>query len=310
MNKWLVVISVFLVLIFGCTNTSVLPANNTIVPNSTGTVTTQAAVSNLTAAELILQLERSVVEINNSAIYNDSDYGPTPIGSLGSGVIYAEDNDSIYIVTNRHVVDLGYFTDYGLVMQDNISVTTFDNQTVQATGRWIAPDSADMAILVIPRKGIDAQVATISNSTPQLGDSVFVIGMPEEYTWSVSKGIVSAMRTNFTLQDSTQQYDAIQTDAAVNPGNSGGGMFSQDGLLIGIPTWTTSFSQGLNFAISIGDFIALKDSFIDDPPGRTRRSPRARRQPYPASKPILAIPAMARCNTSMSPSASWTRTTI
>src|SRR5271157_2809027 len=122
MDRWLVVVGILLILGAGCTST---PGNsnsgNTSVQNPTGTVTMQAAPTNLTSSELILQLERSVVEINDSALYNDSYYGPTPIGSLGSGVIYSEDSDSIYIVTNRHVVDLGYANEIGIPLQDNVS---------------------------------------------------------------------------------------------------------------------------------------------------------------------------------------------
>ena len=93
-----------------------------------------------------------------------------------------------------------------------------------------------------------------------IGSEVFTIGNPQHLDWTHTRGSISQLRLQ---RRGERQIHVIQTDAALNPGNSGGGLYDKSGTLIGINTWTNDkrFSEGLGFAIAL-------DSLLDlDPPG-------------------------------------------
>ena len=95
----------------------------------------------------------------------------------------------------------------------------------------------------------------------EIGDLVFTIGNPHELSWTYTEGAVSGVRetskANFKLR-------IIQTQAPINQGNSGGGLYSQDGTLIGIVSWTKNKAQaeGISFAIMYEDFLAVYNKDI------------------------------------------------
>ena len=171
----------------------------------------------------------SVVEINTSSnIYNRN----VALGA-GSGVIISEDG---YIVTNHHV----------LRNADKVSVKIAD-QSYDATIVG-ADEKTDLGLLKIEANNLTyAKIA--DSSLVDLGDDVFAIGNPLGAGISVSSGIISAKPRPVTIQKETQ--DLIQTNDAVNKGNSGGGLFNIAGELIGIIN--SKFSgigiEGIAFAI-------------------------------------------------------------
>lgn len=107
-------------------------------------------------------------------------------------------------------------------------------------------DCLDLAVIKIPSQlDSSAEISQVYN----VGDSVFVVGNPYGLSSSVSRGIVSGVRT-VSEGGNCPDYEIIQTDAAVGPGNSGGGMFrAKDGKLIGIITWKVQ--DNIGFAISV-----------------------------------------------------------
>lgn len=168
---------------------------------------------------------------------------PQPREGVGSGVIIAEDG---YIVTNNHVVEGA----------DKISVHLNDNRSLPA--RVIGRDpSTDIALLKVEAEGLP--VLAFGNSDEvKVGEWVLAVGNPMNLTSTVTAGIVSAKARNINLL----QYDPgrdifpiesfIQTDAAVNPGNSGGALVNTQGQLIGINTAiasTTGQYTGYSFAV-------------------------------------------------------------
>ncbi|RMG71613.1 MAG: Do family serine endopeptidase [Bacteroidetes bacterium] len=165
---------------------------------------------------------------------------PQPAIGTGSGVIISDDG---YIVTNNHVIDKA----------DDIEVTLHDNRTFKADLVGVDP-STDLALLKI--EGDDLSAVTLGNSDDvRVGQWVLAIGNPFNLNSTVTAGIVSAKARNINiLRDQSAIESFIQTDAAVNPGNSGGALVDLNGNLIGINTAiaspTGSYS-GYSFAVPV-----------------------------------------------------------
>jgi serine protease Do len=162
--------------------------------------------------------------------------------SLGSGFII---DPAGHIVTNQHVVERA--------ADLKIHVTTNDGKTYNA--HYIAgDDKTDLAFIKI-----DAETAfpfiSLDNISPNLlGQTVIVVGNAVGYGSSISRGVLSAVKRDITVDD-TEYKGLVQTDAAINPGNSGGPVIDLSGRLVGISSAKMAFTpqgvpaQGLGFAI-------------------------------------------------------------
>jgi serine protease Do len=165
-----------------------------------------------------------------------------PSASSGSGVIISDDG---YIVTNNHVVDEG----------EKIEVILADKQSYEAKVIGTDP-STDLALLKIEEKNLP--FITFGNSdSVEVGEWVLAVGNPFNLESTVTAGIVSAKGRNINLlrtRDTSAVESFIQTDAAVNPGNSGGALVNTNGELIGInsaiATPTGTFA-GYSFAVPV-----------------------------------------------------------
>ncbi|MBO5610362.1 MAG: trypsin-like peptidase domain-containing protein [Eubacterium sp.] len=177
----------------------------------------------------------------------------TTSASAGSGFIYSEDG---YIVTNYHVVKGA----------DKIKVTTYDKNEYDA-GLIGYDDTNDIAVLKIDAKGL--KPVTIGDSDKlSVGDSVVAIGNPlGELTFSLTSGNVSALDRQVKIQNNSMKL--IQTDCAINSGNSGGALFNSSGEVIGITNAKSSggFTQAsvdnIGFAIPINSVNGIIDSIIE-----------------------------------------------
>lgn len=237
-----------------------LNSNQTVVykaaeGTSGGTTTNTSSSSSLTTAEVAAIACPSVVEINvKGTTTSYGIFGGTyETEAAGSGVIISEDG---YIITNAHVVEDG----------DEYSVVTYDGTEYTAT--LVGSDSkGDIAVLKIEATGLTA--ATIGDSDEiAVGDTAIVIGNPlGTLGGTVTDGIISATNREITINNETMNL--IQTNAAINSGNSGGGLFDANGNLIGIvnakESGTTSSGtsiDGLGFAIPINDAIDIAEQLI------------------------------------------------
>ncbi len=162
--------------------------------------------------------------------------------AYGSGVIISEDG---YIVTNNHVVQDA----------ERISVTLNDKRVLEA--KLVGTDPAtDLALLKVDVKGLKAIEFGDSDSA-RVGQPVLAIGNPFNLTSTVTAGIISAKARNVGIIDNARGMESpiesfIQTDAAVNPGNSGGALVDANAKLIGIVTAIASadgYYTGYSFAI-------------------------------------------------------------
>jgi serine protease DegQ len=175
---------------------------------------------------------------------------PQRVVSLGSGVIASAEG---YILTNNHVVQAG----------DEIAVALPDGRRVTAHLVGADPDT-DLAVLKVDLQNLPA-ITFGRSETLRVGDVVLAIGNPFDVGQTVTMGIVSALgRTNLGL--STLE-NFIQTDAAINQGNSGGALVDSNGLLIGINTAIYSpprsgGSVGIGFAIPTSIVIHVMDQIV------------------------------------------------
>ena len=198
---------------------------------STGAV---EGVASSTYTAIAKECIKSVVIINvtETTISYGQEY---TTGGAGSGVIYTKDG---YIITNYHVVGATTKT---------ISVTLHDGSVYDA--KYIYGDEyVDLAVIKIEKN--DCDYATIGDfEQMQLGDEVLAIGNPLGYGLSVTNGIISALERQVTIENTTMTL--LQTSAAINSGNSGGGLFNMKGELIGIVNAKVGGTsvEGMGFAI-------------------------------------------------------------
>jgi Do/DeqQ family serine protease len=170
---------------------------------------------------------------------NDSRQQPRKITGFGSGVIISPDG---YIITNNHVIDGA----------DSIQVTLYNNKSYPATVIGRDPDT-DIALIKINAENLPV-IKFGDSDILRLGEWVLAVGNPFNLTSTVTAGIVSAKGRSLDLDGSYKLESFIQTDAALNMGNSGGALVNTKGELVGItsaivsPTGTYS---GNSFAIPV-----------------------------------------------------------
>jgi serine protease DegQ len=175
---------------------------------------------------------------------------PRRATALGSGVIVSREG---YVLTNHHVIEGA----------DDIQLVLSDGRRLRATVRGSDPES-DLA--VIKAEGKDLPAITFGNlDHVQVGDAVLAIGNPFGFGNSVSHGIVSALGRNHLGLNRFEDF--IQTDAAVNLGNSGGALIDSAGNLIGINSVIYSQSggsQGIGFAIPVSIARSVVEQIVRD----------------------------------------------
>lgn len=177
--------------------------------------------------------------------------------SEGSGVIYKKDGNTAYVVTNNHVVEGG----------EKLEIILSDGSRLEA--ELVGADTySDLAVVKISGESIQTVGQFTDSSSLTLGEPAIAIGSPlgSEYANSVTEGIVSGLSRTVT---STNDYgetistNAIQTDAAINQGNSGGPLINIKGQIIGINSSKITSSrtnvsvEGMGFAIPSNDVMAI-----------------------------------------------------
>ncbi len=172
---------------------------------------------------------------------------------LGSGVIVRRTENTLYVLTNNHVAGDA----------SKISIKLNDGREFE--GKLVGADSRmDIALVSFESKDKEIPVARLGDSDKlQVGDICFAMGAPLGFSQSVTQGIVSAKGRSGSGIGNINDF--IQTDAAINQGNSGGPLVNIYGEVIGINTWIASQSggsQGLGFSIPINNIKGAIDSFI------------------------------------------------
>jgi len=190
---------------------------------------------------------------------------------IGSGVILRINNQIALVVTNRHVIDPDFSgKEKGPASPptdtSNLSVKLIGQEAQPGTVVWLAPDGIDLALLEVPIVGAMVEAALWSpKPVLAIGADVFAIGNPHQLEWTYTKGVISQLRRH---QRHGRQLRVIQTNADINQGNSGGGLYGdKDGTLLGINTWTNDkrVSEGLSFAIAFESLLELNPPHLARP---------------------------------------------
>ena len=204
------------------------------------------AVVNINTERVVRRTVRDPVDDFYTQFFGYNRFRPREVRqtlqSLGSGFII---DPSGYIVTNQHVVERA--------ADLKIHVTAHDGKTYRA--HYIdGDDKTDLAFIKIDAQ-TDFPFINLADISPNLlGQTVMVVGNAVGYGSSISRGVLSAVKRNITV-DETEYKDLVQTDAAINPGNSGGPVIDLSGRLVGIASAKMAFTpqgvptQGLGFAI-------------------------------------------------------------
>ena len=200
----------------------------------------------------------SVVNIASTAVQFDFFLGPVPQSGQGSGFVLNKDG---LIMTNNHVIENA----------QRVEVTLSDKHTYKAA--VVSVDKGhDLALLKINAPNLIPATLAETSSGLVVGQRVYAIGNPFGLSGTMTRGIISAIRSIRGPQNNPIE-DAIQTDASVNPGNSGGPLLNSRGEVIGITTMIASNgaeqSSGIGFAIPINTAKTVLDDFAKY--GRVRR---------------------------------------
>ena len=233
-------------------------------------------------SDVVDEVMPSIVAITSKTVISSGRYGPSFYGygyygygygnggsytseGAGSGVIVAENDDEIFILTNYHVVE----------DTTELSIKFIDDTSCDATIKGTS-ERKDIAIVTVKKSDISKEtlekikVATLGDSNElKVGNGIIAIGNSLGYGQSVTTGVVSALNREVNTDDYTQNM--IQIDAAINGGNSGGALLNSRGEVVGINSAKYSSSgsstsasiEGMGFAIPISDVEDLIKKLIN-----------------------------------------------
>ncbi len=194
--------------------------------------------------------------------YNvNSFFGTSKSKATGSGIIISEDG---YILTNNHVVSASSSSSYYEISDAvSVKVTLYNDDTVYDAKIIGKDDETDLAVIKIDKTGLTAAEFADSDSV-MIGEFAMAVGCPLGLNTTVTTGIVSAVNREITT-DEGEKYNVIQTDAAINAGNSGGALVNSQGKVIGVNTLKLSGDgvEGIGFAIPINSTIDITSELID-----------------------------------------------
>ena len=215
-----------------------------------------------TAVGVAQKVLPSIVGINVTYSVNSIFYRTQGTATAqGSGVIISEDG---YILTNNHVVNSSTSSSsfYELGEASKITVQLYNDDTECEAEIVGTDEQTDLAVIKIDKDGLTAAELGDSDSV-QVGEFCMAIGNPLGLGITVTDGIVSAVNRTVTDEDGNS-YEAIQTNAAINSGNSGGALVNSQGQVIGINTLKVSGDgvEGVGFAIPINSTKDIYEQLI------------------------------------------------
>ncbi|MDU7709577.1 MAG: trypsin-like peptidase domain-containing protein [Clostridium sp.] len=246
--------------VLGLNESSNTTAKNTAPVNSSSLTKTSSVITS-DVSGVVESVMPSIVSITNMSVQQVQDFfggiSQQQSESAGTGIIIAQNDSELLIVTNNHVVE----------GSETLTVTFDDGTSLEADIKGTDP-SHDLAVIAVPLDTISKDtmdkiaVATLGDSTQlKVGEPAIAIGNALGYGQSVTTGVISATDRESTTTDTmtgettTSDVRLIQTDAAINPGNSGGALVNANGEVIGINSskLVGSSVEGVGYAIPISD---------------------------------------------------------
>ena len=235
-------------------------------PNLIDVSNTGSAVTNVTKTEKEVTITDTGIADAVEKVYDSvvivKNYVRGELYSTGTGFVYKKEGNKIYFLTNYHVIENG--TSVGVVFTDG------SEATVKVEGGDKYSDVAVLSYETMP----DIQVADIGSSVDmRVGDTVFAIGAPLDssvYSWSVTRGVLSGKDREVEVSITNGYVSdwimlVLQTDAAINSGNSGGPLCNSNGEVIGITNMklVTDGVEGMGFAIPIEEATTYADKIVN-----------------------------------------------
>ena len=181
--------------------------------------------------------------------------------ATGTGFVFKTDDEFGYIITNNHVISAG----------DSVKVVFTNNDEVDA--KIIGSDVySDIAVLSVPKDKVLLVSSLGESEKMRVGDTTFAVGAPVDssvYSWSVTRGILSGKNRLIEVSESSRSsntwiMEVLQTDTAINSGNSGGPLCNSNGEVIGVTNMKLASSsiEGMGFAIPIEEAKYYAETLI------------------------------------------------
>ena len=215
----------------------------------------EVTVTDQGIADAVEKIYDAVVVVEN--------YSNNTLYATGTGFVYKTVDDKSYILTNCHVIE----------GSTNVKVVFTDNNKVEA--KVIGQDEySDIAVLEVDSKNVIKVAVLGSSESLRVGDTTFAVGAPLDastYSWTTTRGILSGKNrlveinnSNGFSQSIPAVMEVLQTDAAINSGNSGGPLCNANGEVIGITNMKIASSsvEGMGFAIPIETAITYAEKYI------------------------------------------------
>ena len=248
-------------------SSSNISTSNSSSTQSNGYVT-QTSLSNYsdTAVYAANKILPSIVGIKIEYTVNTQSFfgrsSSSTATASGSGIIISDDG---YILTNNHVVSSSTSESnsyYQITDAGKVTVTLFGDETEYEAKIVGQDEQTDLAVIKIEKTGLTKAEFTDSDSV-KVGEFAMAVGNPVNMDSTVTTGIVSAVNRKITDSDG-KTYTCIQTDAAINSGNSGGALVNSEGKVIGINTLKLSGTgiEGIGFAIPINSTTDITSQLI------------------------------------------------
>ena len=227
--------------IFKLSNTTITKLNKDVTITDTG------------IAEAVEKVYDAVVVVE---VYQNGN-----LYSTGTGFVFKKDDKKGYILTNNHVISNG--NEVYVIFTDN------SKEKVEVVGY---DDYSDIAVLSVSQDKVKSVAEIGSSENLKVGDTTFAVGAPlsaEKYSWTVTRGILSGKNRTVEVTSSNgygeSVIEVLQTDAAINSGNSGGPLCNANGEVIGISNMKIASSrvEGMGFAIPIETAVDYALKFIN-----------------------------------------------
>lgn len=236
--------------------TSSLSKSSSVITSDVSAIVDSAMPSVVSITNLSIQQVRSFF----GGVYQQE------MQSAGTGIIISQTDEELLIVTNYHVVQ----------GSENLTVAFSDETSAEAHVKGSSPDH-DVAVIAVPKNQVSADtmnyiaVATLGDSTQiKVGEPAIAIGNALGYGQSVTTGVISAVDREVKAEDESGQeigsaVKMIQTDAAINEGNSGGALLNVNGEVIGINSSKLAGTriEGMGYAIPISDVSDIIDNLMN-----------------------------------------------